>query len=628
MHFVVGTKKPVSAVGFKRCLALLLVLLCSPALAQDERDSEEDSNLLPPIELEEAEREQVEEEAEPASPTRRIRRLGDIQAEEWQPQFEMAPGSTREVNVDVLPDPEQATRLSELLDDLAATPGNSAVRRELDALLTDVIRQVDGLIRDNQIRQATEVLDLVKSINPEKPGLEGAYQRIDERSNVDGQLALAREAMQAGRIVSPANNSAWFYYRRVADRDPDNAEAQQGLAEVQQYLLDRALEFAQDLDFDSTERMLEEASLVREDQSLVEQTEEEIASMRSRHAESLEAQAVAAMDAGDFSRAERVLVDLVALGGADILLGQLRRRLEEAKMYGGFKPGQKIRDHFLRTGLWTPEMVVISAGSFMMGSDTFDEGHIENESPEHRVSIRRGFALGAREVSVAEFREFVDRTGYATDAERKGYSTIYNHASGRLTERRGITWEYTYDGRDADEDDPVVHVSWNDANAYMQWLARGTGKPYRLPSEAEFEYALRGGTTTAYWWGNGSPRRRVENLTGDGDESRSRRSWTVAFENYSDGHWGPAPVGSFEPNPFGLYDISGNVAEWTRDCWHDTYIRAPIDGSAWVNPGCGYRVIRGGYWASSPAQTRSAFRLSSKPDTSGARVGFRIARDL
>ena len=102
----------------------------------------------------------------------------------------------------------------------------------------------------------------------------------------------------------------------------------------------------------------------------------------------------------------------------------------------------------------------------------------------------------------------------------------------------------------------------------------------------------------------------------------------MAFENYKDGHWGPAPVGSFDPNPYDLYDISGNVGEWVRDCWHDTYIRAPSDGQAWINPGCGYRVIRGGYWASSPKQTRSAFRLSANPDTSGGRVGIRIARDL
>jgi formylglycine-generating enzyme required for sulfatase activity len=625
MHGVAGTKQ--NRIYWLVLLSLLWILL-APAFAQDEADSGEESNLLPPVELDESEAQQVEEESASAGTQRRVRRLGDVPTEEWQPQFDSAPGSFRDGGAAALPNPEQSKRLYELLDDLDATPGNREVRQELDALLVDVIRQADRMIQQNQLEEAEAVLDVVKSVNPDQAGLDAAYGRLNDRGNDSGQLALAREAMEDGRVVSPGSNSAWHYYRGVADRDPGNVEAQQGLAQVQQYLVDEALEFARELDFESTQRMLEEARLVREDTSLIDEAEEEINVIRQRHAEYLEGQAVAAMDNGDFNKAERILVDLVALGGEEVLLGQLRRRLEEARVYGGFKPGQAIRDHFLNAANWTPETIVITAGSFQMGSDSFDEGHVDNESPEHRVNIRRGFAIGKFEVSVAEFRHFVERSGYVTDAERRGHSIIYNNASGRLTERRDVTWQNSYDGRDADEDDPVVHVSWNDALAYVKWLARGTGKPYRLPSESEFEYALRGGTSTSYWWGNGTPGRVVENLTGSGDESRSHRTWTVAFEGYNDGYWGPAPVGSFLPNPFGLYDISGNVAEWVSDCWHETYIRAPADGTAWINPGCGYRVVRGAYWASSPHQARSAFRLSAKPDTTGARVGFRIARDL
>jgi formylglycine-generating enzyme required for sulfatase activity len=194
--------------------------------------------------------------------------------------------------------------------------------------------------------------------------------------------------------------------------------------------------------------------------------------------------------------------------------------------------------------------------------------------------------------------------------------------------RDGVTWEMDYDGRQASDDEPVVHVSWNDAVAYTRWLARGTGKPYRLPTEAEFEYALRGGKRTRYWWGEGAPGEVVENLTGQGDVSRNQRQWSVYFKDYTDRYWGPAPVGSFEPNPYGLYDMGGNVAEWVMDCWHDTYLRAPVDGSAWINPGCKLRVVRGGYWASSPEQSRSAFRISAVPDRHDARIGFRVARDL
>jgi formylglycine-generating enzyme required for sulfatase activity len=236
--------------------------------------------------------------------------------------------------------------------------------------------------------------------------------------------------------------------------------------------------------------------------------------------------------------------------------------------------------------------------------------------------------MGRHEVTVSEFRDFVDQSRYKTDAERDRFSRIYNQRSGHLLRRDDVNWKMNYEGRKAGDDDPVVHVSWNDAQAYVNWLARSTGKPYRLPSEAEFEYALRGGKSTRYWWGRGAPRRVVENITGEGDISRIQRNWATSFKGYTDNFWGPAPVGSFEPSPYGLFDIGGNVGEWITDCWHDTYMRAPVDGSAWVNPGCKLRVIRGGYWASSPEQTRSAFRLSAKPNSHDARIGFRVARDL
>ena len=164
--------------------------------------------------------------------------------------------------------------------------------------------------------------------------------------------------------------------------------------------------------------------------------------------------------------------------------------------------------------------------------------------------------------------------------------------------------------------------------AICSLLAAETGLPYRLPSEAEFEYALRAGSTTAYPWGEESPPALVENLTGAGDQSPTRRSWANAFAGYADGYWGPAPVAKFQSNPFGINDMNGNVSEWVEDCWHDNYNRAPRDGSAWVNPGCKQRVIRGASWASSPVQARSAFRLGASSDTTNARVGFRVARDL
>ena len=139
---------------------------------------------------------------------------------------------------------------------------------------------------------------------------------------------------------------------------------------------------------------------------------------------------------------------------------------------------------------------------------------------------------------------------------------------------------------------------------------------------------LRAGRKSRYWWGEGSPRSQVENLTGEKDLSRKGRQWEAFFRGYTDHYWGPAPVASFEPHPAGVHDIGGNVSEWVLDCWHDTYLRAPTDGSPWVNPGCRQRVLRGGYWASSPEQARSAYRTSATPDRRDARIGFRIVREL
>ena len=462
----------------------------------------------------------------------------------------------------------------------------------------------------------------------EAPPTPTSKEELERKQEVDQALAAAELALQDGRIDQPPDDCAWFHFRTALDLDPGNEAARVGLQAVQGQMIYLAIDYARDLDFELAGRTLENASLVWEDQAAVDAARDQIRAIRLQHADRLESQIVKSMDDGDFQRAERLLIDLIALGEMDSTVSELRRRLKEARDYGGLRPGQAISDPFLDSDAGAPELIVVAAGSFVMGSPASERGREDYEGPEHRVTFRRGFAIGRSEVTVGQFRTFSKRTGFRSDAEKAGFSTIYDHRSGRLTKRDGVTWEMDYEGRKAEDDHPVVHVSWNDAMAYLRWLAQGTGKPYRLPTEAEFEYALRGGRPTRYWWGEGSPGRVVENLTGQGDVSRRKRQWSVYFEDYTDGHWGPAPVGSFEPNPFGLSDIGGNVAEWVADCWHDTYLRAPADGAAWINPGCRLRVVRGAYWASSPDQSRSAFRISALPDRHDARIGFRIARDL
>jgi formylglycine-generating enzyme required for sulfatase activity len=244
------------------------------------------------------------------------------------------------------------------------------------------------------------------------------------------------------------------------------------------------------------------------------------------------------------------------------------------------------------------------------------------------VRVARPFALARTEVTVAQFRRFVGATGYATTAERKGNSMFYDETSGRMTTGKRISWKSNYLGERARDGEPVIHVSYEDAAAFAAWLTQATGKLYRLPSEAEFEYALRASSTTRFWWGEDEPDRVLGNFTGDGDRSSSKRSWNRAFRTYNDRYWGPAPVGRFAANPFGVFDLDGNVSEWVEDCWHDSYRRAPDTAIAWVNPGCTRRVVRGGSWGSAPEQFRSAFRFGSAADVRSARVGFRVARDL
>ncbi|MGD9265728.1 MAG: SUMF1/EgtB/PvdO family nonheme iron enzyme, partial [Lysobacterales bacterium] len=300
----------------------------------------------------------------------------------------------------------------------------------------------------------------------------------------------------------------------------------------------------------------------------------------------------------------------------------------EARLYGGLAPGQIIRDELRLSGGTAPDLVIMRAGSFRMGSGRYSE----TEQPRHRVTIARGFALGAREVTVREFSRFVEATAYRTSAEGAGKSSVYNETAGRLNEQSGVNWRHDYQGRKARPEYPVLHVSQQDARAYTQWLANETGKAYRLPSEAEYEYVARSGGEGEYWWGEGAPTAAVENLTGERDTSPSGRQWTVHFDRYDDGHWGPAPAGSLTDSnlahPMGIFDIAGNVSEWVADCWHQNYVKAPVDGSAWVNPGCNRGVVRGGNWASAPEQSRASVRLPFNVNRYGPVIGFRVARDL
>ncbi len=247
-----------------------------------------------------------------------------------------------------------------------------------------------------------------------------------------------------------------------------------------------------------------------------------------------------------------------------------------------------------------PEVVVVPAGEFLMGSE---DGQ-KDERPVHRVTIER-FAMSAHEITKGQFAQFVQATGFKTQAEINSDKGCWIIGSGW---QAGTSWRNP--GIEQDDGHPVVCVSWDDAQAYVKWLRKKTGKKYRLPSEAEWEYAARAGSTTHYPWGDEIGRNKA-NCDGCGSQ------WDTK---------GTAPVGSFAANAFGLFDTVGNVREWVEDCLHGSYEGTPDDGSVWISGGdCNIRVLCGSSWYS---RGRSANRYWDNRDFRFDTYGFRIAQDL
>ena len=277
-----------------------------------------------------------------------------------------------------------------------------------------------------------------------------------------------------------------------------------------------------------------------------------------------------------------------------------------------------------------PRMVVIPAGEFTMGSPASEAERGVDEGPQRVVSIAKPFALGRSEVTVAEFRRFADESGYKTEAERDARAQgcsgfIYaDPAAGSSGAPTVTSWRSP--GLAQAESHPVLCVSWNDARAYAQWLSKKTGKRYRLPSEAEWEYAARAGSVAARYWGDDPVQAcRFANVA---DQSRFQTWGFGQKHECTDGHYFTAPAGGYAPNRFGLYDMLGNAWEWTEDCWNASYAGAPSDGSAWLSGDCAQRVCRGGSWSTVPRFARSAARFRNSADHRDNLTGFRLARNI
>jgi formylglycine-generating enzyme required for sulfatase activity len=505
---------------------------------------------------------------------------------------------------------------------------NRAARRGRRIALRDATEFANAAIDSGDLKTANVWIAAIDEVRDAEAHQKALHERLDNLPRVAAFLREAAQRIAAEQYFEPVGASALDSYRAALAIDARNGAAKQGLAEIEETVLTRALAAASGDQFADADRLLELAATISPGTQAQLETRSRIVQLRADRGRVLLDRVVTALDAREIDRASEFLLRAEAFGVDGAEVAALRAKLANARIYDHNNPGEVFADAFVDRQGTGPKLVVVPIGRFTMGSAESERGRSESEGPVHTVQMSRPFALGLTEITVAQYRRFVRDSDYKTDAERDGSSGVYDEGNGRITTGTGITWRQNYAGEDAPDNLPVVHISWNDANAYAAWLAERTGKRYRLPSEAEFEYVLRAGTTTRYWWGAGNLTTVRGNFTGSQDRSRSRRTWTRAFPRYDDGYWGPAPVGTFPTNPFGVHDIDGNVSEWVDDCWHDSYLRAPEDGSAWVNRGCARRVVRGGSWGSAPEQVRSAFRQSSNASTRGGRIGFRVAREL
>lgn len=271
------------------------------------------------------------------------------------------------------------------------------------------------------------------------------------------------------------------------------------------------------------------------------------------------------------------------------------------------------------------EMVRIPAGSFSMGCQPGEKDcssdEMDDQKRPHRVQVP-AFELGATEVTRAQFGAFVKAKNYRTEAEQG--DGCYGLKDGSWTKDKSFNWRNV--GFAQGDDSPVVCVTWNDAQRYVGWLRQETGQTWRLPTEAEWEYAARAGTTTAYVWGNDANQGCAY---ANGYDETGKRVNTFSWENLKcdDGAAQTTTVRNYRPNAFGLYDMSGNVWEWVQDCYHDSYTGAPKDGSEWLGS-CRRRVLRGGSWSSIPRDLRTANRTWGVTGNRDDNLGFRVARTL
>ncbi len=309
--------------------------------------------------------------------------------------------------------------------------------------------------------------------------------------------------------------------------------------------------------------------------------------------------------------------------GAAILASPLVRRVDPARAARwAAERGAPIGQRVFRDCAACPEMVVVPAGSFLMGSPEDEAGRDKDEGPQLRVTIEAPLAIARFESTVAEFRRFIEATRYNPAGRCFAES---QPGANDFAYRESVDWRAS-GLSDNNDNHPVVCVSWQDAQAYVSWLSAETGETYRLLSEAEWEYSSRAGSVSPYSFGEDPEDVCVHGNGADASASAVYAGLTTT--DCDDGYVRTAPVGTFTSNAFGLHDLHGNVFEWVEDCYREGLDSQPGNASADRRGDCSLRVLRGGSWNNDPQNLRSAYRSTFGSRDRSSRIGFRVARTL
>ena len=488
---------------------------------------------------------------------------------------------------------------------LELVPAHPDAIKGMEQVIESYMTLFDAVLEQEDFGKAADYLAQVRELYPDYPALADGERRLEAARQAHAERLAKRQAVQEhlesfdSALRRNDLDEAAGYLERMAVLDantPALADAQQRFVEARQAEAARQkeLERQRQAEIDRYTGLFESAM---QDGQLHE------AASHLAH--------IRAMD----SDSPMLAVAEQRLAEAEEAEQERKRLAEEAARQAELERQQREAEERARAAVG--ELVDIPGGTFRMGGRGDDD-----EKPEHTVTVS-AFRLGKYEVTVGQFRRFVEATEYSTEAERNvdGEEGCVVYTGDGWKWRRGYSWRNP--GYSVVDDHPVVCVSWNDAQAFIAWLTEQTGDSYRLPSEAEWEYAVRTGSTKKYHFGNSKSQ-----LCSYANHADSSTDYSGRNKSCSDGVGErTATVGRYLPNEFGLYDMHGNAWEWVQDCWNENYRGAPSNNRAWTGGDCNRGVLRGGSWGHAPEHLRSAARgravRSSRDDT----IGFRLAQD-